>query len=534
MPGRPLSEHCRAFAVALLTVSLCASAFGQTTRISRTNPDIDSLNRLQATDGFSGSTTTPGSSLLYSPSQVDLTKVDQRALAGLIRSALDESTLLYRTLDGASIRNPQLVPLLRELLQLRATASRIDQDLTNRVDLRNVVVSFRQLDQDWRTLSHRLSQTPGLSREAVASIERLDRIDREVGKLFQVEPTLDRRELLRQLATLSNAFRNLIDELQIDPAGGAKLAQLVSDTRKVQQEIGRVEQIVLENYPYEQIVNEYSRFGRMWTVLLEQLRTYDNRYVERQVRYLVDANNSVKLILWMENKSDRVQLQQTAIALMRDVDEFYNRTPLKLLLNVKDLTAAMQTASDFYGTVQNFRDMIDRNQSDTQVLESYRYVEEYGYAFTRTFSAMNSQAARIVLRNIEDGIASLRIELNLAGTISQVDYRQLLPIAARLELLSDNLDWDVRRWLSADRQAFRDEAIQSSKVFMTRARRLHQLMQGQPSVTELQRETTALMDEWSKLYDFLGRCRTSDRPNLAQLAGDIRRTIAELSVPLQL
>lgn len=532
MPGRQFSEHGRAFAVSLLTVTVCASAFGQTTRISNSNPDLDSLSRLQATDGFSSRT--QGNSLLYSPSQADLSKIDQRQLATMMRDALNESTALYRILDAESVRNRQLIPLLRELLQLRAQASRIDQDLTNRVDLRDVMVSFRQLDQAWRTLSHQLSQSPGLSREAIASVERLDRIDREVGKLFQVEPTLDRRELLRQLATLSNAFRNLIDELLIAPTGGTKIAQLVTDSRKVQQQVQRVEQVVLENYPYEQIVIEYSRFTRMWTTLLDQLRTYDDRYVERQVRYLVDANNSVKLLLWIDNKSDRAMLQQMASTLMRDVDEFYNRTPLKLLLNVKNLTAAMQTANDFYGTVQNFKDMIDREQSDAQVLDSYRYVEEYGYMFTRTFSAMNSQAARIVLRNIEDGIASLRSELHLAGTVSQVDYRQLLPIAARLELLSDNLDWDVRRWLTSDRQTFRDEALLSSKNFMTRTRRLHQLMQGQPSVTELQRETAALMDEWTKLYNFLGRCNTVDRPNLASLAGEIRRSISELSVPLQL
>ena len=71
--------------------------------------------------------------------------------------------------------------------------------------------------------------------------------------------------------------------------------------------------------------------------MLGQLRNSDNRYVERQVRYLVDADNIVQQYLWLENKSDRNQLRQTAIALMRDVDEFYNRTPLKLLLNVSNV-----------------------------------------------------------------------------------------------------------------------------------------------------------------------------------------------------
>lgn len=529
-------EHCRAFALGMLTVFLCASAFGQpATRISRTDTDIDNLNRLLQDQGMQG--TDPrlgGSSLLNSPTQADLSKVDQRALASLMKEAVDESTRLYRLLDADYQRYPTLRPLLSDLLKLRAQAARLNEDLANRIPLQSILVSFRTLDSDWRLLSHRMAQTPGLSQETLRSVERLDRLDREVGKLFQVEPTLDRRSLLQELSALTNAFRSLIDELQLDPAGGNRVTQLITDSRKVQQQIGRVEQVVLSNGTYEQIVNEYRRFTRMWTVLLDQLRVLDNRYVERQVRYLVTSNNSVSQLLWLDHTSDRTQLQQTAMSLMRSVDEFYNRTPLKLLLNVSNLAQAMQTANDFYGTVQNFKDQLDQNQSDAQILESYKYVEEYGYTFTRTFERMNSQAARVVLREIEDGIASLRSELNLAGTVSGVDYRQLLPLAASLENLADQLDFDVRYWLNSDRQAFREEALQASKVFMTRTRRLHQMVQGQPTLQELQRETTALFEDWRKIYQYLGYCRTNDRANLAQLAAEIRQAIYDISAPLQL
>ena len=529
-------DHCRAVVVALLTVSIGSAALGQgNTRVTRSDGSIDNLNRLLNDPGMPGSSPSlRNQTFLNAPPQVDLTKIDQRVLSNLMKEAVDESTRLYRLLDTDYQRNPQLRHLVQQLLQLRAQAARLNQDLADRVPLQEVLVGFRTLDSDWRLLSHQLAQTPQLSTATRESIDRIDRIDREVGKMFSVDPTLDRSALFSQLATMNNAFRNLLDELQLDPGAGARNSQLIVDVRKVQQQIGRVEQLLLDNAQYELIVNEYSRFTRMWTVMLGQLRNSDNRYVERQVRYLVDADNIVQQYLWLENKSDRNQLRQTAIALMRDVDEFYNRTPLKLLLNVSNVNEAMRTANDFYGTVQNFTDLLDRNQNEAQIIDAYQYVEEYGYSFIRTFEAMNSQAARIVLREIEDHIASLRSELNLAGTVSQIDYRKLLPVAASLENLSDHLDFDVQYWLNSDRQAFRNEALQASRTFSARTRRLHLMVQGQPTLQELQRETNALYDDWRKVYQYLSYCRTNDRTNLAQLASEIRQAIYDLSAPLQL
>jgi hypothetical protein len=56
--------------------------------------------------------------------------------------------------------------------------------------LENIVADFRQIDADWRLLSHRLAQSTGLSNATLQSIDRIDRLDQQVGKLFQVEPSL--------------------------------------------------------------------------------------------------------------------------------------------------------------------------------------------------------------------------------------------------------------------------------------------------------------------------------------------------------
>jgi hypothetical protein len=302
----------------------------------------------------------------------------------------------------------------------------------------------------------------------------------------------------------------------------------------MQQQITRVQDMVLAQYPYDRIVREYNFFDRPWELTAEQLRTVTNPYVERAVNRVVLADNSIHELLWLETATNRTQLKQTADALIRSVDDFYSRTPLKLLLSFKNAQNTLQVADNFYGTVQNFKDNLDRNEPEETVIDSYKYIEEYGAVFVRTFSTMQSQQGLAVLRQIEDNMASLRSSLKIGGTVTQVDTRRLQPIASSLESLADELDWDLRNWLNSERPAYRNEALQASATFMKRTQRLSKMMNTAPTLSELQKEADSMYAEWQAIYGFLSRCNTADRAYLAQAARNIRNDLTELNSQLRL
>ncbi|MEJ7594065.1 MAG: hypothetical protein WKF77_21200 [Planctomycetaceae bacterium] len=532
----PQTELIRAFTAALITVTLASTAIAQpATRIGRTESDYQDLTRRLQPGEIGSLDVNPVPPLLgTSAKPIDLTKVDQRALAASMKEALDESGRLYASLEQDYRRYPQLRSLLNDLYSLRNLTSRINQDLTAGIPLETIVVDFRRIDAAWLVLSHRLRQSTGVSAATLASVERLDGIDRKVGQQFKVEPTLDYRQLYQQLSVLENALYNMSDELSRDPNGTAKTAQVVNDCRKMQQQITRVQDLVLAQYPYDRIVREYNFFDRPWELTAEQLRTVTNTYVERALNRVVLADNSIHELLWLETSTNRAQLTQTADALIRNVDDFYSRTPLKLLLNFKNAQNTLAVADNFYGTVQNFKDNLNRNESDEMIIDSYKYVEEYGAVFIRTFGTMQSQQGLVVLRQIEDSMASLRSSLKLGGTVTQVDTRRLQPIASSLESLADQLDWDVRNWLNIERPAFRNEALQASATFMKRTQRLSKMMDAAPTLPELQKETDSLYQEWQAIYTYLSRCNTADRAYLSQEARDIRNDLTELNSELRL
>ncbi len=532
----PQTELIRAFAAAILTVTLASTAIAQpATRIGRTESDYQDLTRRLQPGEIGSLDINPRTPTLGIGSKpIDLAKVDKPLLVSSMKEAYAESGRLYSALEQDYRRYPQLRSLLNDLYSLRELTARLSQDLTAGIPLETVVADFRRIDADWLVLSHRLRQSTGVSAATVASADRLDTIDRKVGQLFKVEPTLDYRQLYQQLSVLENALYNMSDELSRDPNGTAKTDQIVNDCRKMQQQITRVQDLVLAQYPYDRIVREYNFFDRPWELTAEQLRTVTNTYVERALNRVVQADNSIHELLWLETTTNRAQLKQTADALIRNVDDFYSRTPLKLLLSFKNASSTLEIASDFYGTVQNFKDNLNRNESDEMIIDSYKYVEEYGAVFLRTFGTMQSQQGLVVLRQIEDSMVSLRSSLKLGGTVSQVDTRRLQPIASSLESLADQLDWDVRNWLNTERPAYRNEALQASATFMKRTQRLSKMMNAAPTLTALQKEADSLYQEWQAIYSYLSRCNTADRAYLSQEARDIRNDLTELNSELRL
>ena len=530
------TELLRTLAAALCTVTLVSTAIAQTAPRTRlADSSFPDLSRRLPPGEIGSLDAIPQTPILGNTGRpIDVSKVNKTAVATLIKDALDESARLYASLRQDYDRYPQLRSLLTDLTLLRNLTTRLDQDLAAGISLETILVDFRRIDADWRVLSNRLAQSTGLSSTTKASVERLDGIDRKVGQQFQVAPTLDYRQLYQQLSVLENALYNMSDELSHDFNGTAKTTQIVNDCRKMQQQIVRVQDMVQAQYPYENIVREYNFFDRPWELTAEQLRTVTNTYVERALNRVVQADLTIHELLWLETSTNRVQLKQTADALIRSVDDFYNRTPLKLLLNFKNAQNTLQVADSFYGTVQNFKDNLDRNESDEMVVDSYKYVEEYGTAFIRTFSLMQSQQGLAVLRQIEDGMASLRGSLKLGGTVSQVDTQRLQPIASSLEGLANRLDWDVRNWLNTERPAYKNEALQASAAFMKRTQSLSRLMNTAPTLTELQRETDSLYKEWQAIYSYLNRCNTPDRSYLSQGARDIRNDLTELNAQLRL
>lgn len=522
----------RSTLAALVTVSMAASGVAQPpTRIGDNSSEFNTFDRV-IREGVSGRERHADP---FRPStEVDLSRVDRRVLRNLLSECVTEAERLYRALEQDYRRAPELRSFLASVSSMRVRASRASQEVQAGIDLQRLLPEFQQLGSDWRNVSHRMSQSRQLSRASLDSIDRIDRLERELEKVFKMEPQFDRRALFMEFTRLESAINILLQNLQDDRGAGDAVVQLIYDVRKLDQQAYLLQSRVYDQYSYTEMVNEYGRFKQIWRTLIPRLRQLNNRLVDRSVTNIALSDDRLHDLLWLEQQTSRENLKMIAESLSRDVDEFFNRVPLRLLLHFKNVASILQTSDDFYGTVQNLQDCIERNESDQEIRDCYRHVEEYGMAFVRAYEPLRSSSGRVVLREIEDGMLALRNELNIAGTVDSVDVRELITYAAKLDVLADHLQMDVTQWLNYERPNYRNDAMQTADRFVKQAQRLHRSLQSRPTATELKREVENLYVEFERIYQYLGRCRTEHRAHLKSLAYEIGDELNKIRTPLNL
>lgn len=103
-----------------------------------------------------------------------------------------------------------------------------------------------------------------------------------------------------------------------------------------------------------------------------------------------------------------LELLPTIDAILEDIEDLQKRTPLKLLMQFKD-KPLIQISDDFNESFRNLREIVEGNQPPEKVKEGFAATEESSKIFISNFRRFNSEGMINALREIEDGIATLKI-----------------------------------------------------------------------------------------------------------------------------
>ncbi|MCA9118252.1 MAG: hypothetical protein KDA79_24440, partial [Planctomycetaceae bacterium] len=468
---------------------------------------------------------TPAARVIDAPTEQMLSM--RRALDGVSRDADRLATLL----DAQRDRAPEVRVFLGDVLKLRARVSVLAQRARTLNDHRLLQEDLKALDREWRILAYRLTRIRGLSRETTDQIERLNQYAKAIGQVYEMDPQIDHGALLRQTATLTSDLQNLQQDMEVELESSPDRSELLLMARRAQQQADLVTGFVLDRQPYSTVVSEYQKFQRLWYPLSTRLRTNSSTYLERSVRRIRHADEEIHELLWIPRKMDSEQLVHLTNLLKSDVDEFFSRAPLKLLIGLPRANEALPTADQFYGVCEHFIDSVNRNESMDSLVDAYRYIDSAWITFHDVFRPLQSPAAQRVLAEIEHSVNSLRDSMQVTDT--SFDRRQLLERAAALENLAEHMDLDTRMWLSRDPVSFRNECLQESAAFQRTAADFHRVASDRnTTVAQLQLASDRLYENWRRLYRYVSRCNTDDRAHLARLASQITPTLVEIRTQL--
>ena len=304
-----------------------------------------------------------------------------------------EANNLTNTLNDEQRRNPSIRPYMSGVLKARARAAVLAQRSFRIADHQELMEDLKSLDRDWRVLSFRLLRIRNLSTAARGSITRINEQEKRLRDTFNVPPQLSRRELFEQTASLSSEFSRLLDDIEVELNRSAERTSLLLHGRKVQQQAHHVLNLVAERDSYDEIVSEYRRFQSLWYPFAARLRPLDNRYLERGVRRISHIDSKVHELLFLPQKLDRQRLMHLTGVLRKDVDSFFDRAPLKLLIDLPNSEQALPTADEFYGLCENFIDCVERGEDYDNLIGCFDYIEETWRSFDQLFRPLKSDSA---------------------------------------------------------------------------------------------------------------------------------------------
>ena len=451
---------------------------------------------------------------------------DIKVLRPLIRTFSDGMTQLTYALSEQVNAVPGLRQSYSEALRLSGTALSLHKYADKHTLDRPLQDQLRQLDADWRELAYRLENLRGVPDESLDLVKKMNSADQRIRQALGIQPQLDRRQLLLKSAGLVADLENLQEDMASE-LGNAQSAQVY------RRAVGRIRQVILnliavirdERSDAKVIVEEYQQFETLWTPLALKLREEEDRYIERGLRRVSATSSEIHQLLLLPKKVDSSRIIQAAADLKRDIDEFFERTPLILVMQLPKAKQAIATADQFYYACSQFTEVVNQRHEQSEILESFRQIELAERAFLDVYRDLDSDKAMGVLSRISQTVKALRSTLHLQH--DDFNHQGGEDLAASILNFTEQIEISVKRWIEQD-QPFAANCLKDAANLTDLAAQLHDdIASGKPDA-ELKLEMNDVYETWRRLYGYLVKCQTEDRATLGRISANLTPALVEL------
>ncbi len=424
--------------------------------------------------------------------------------------------------------------VLHDVIQFSARAQVLCESCRRAERVGVLSGDYEAFDRDWQSISYKLRRIPEITQSAaIQRVEVIDKLDHALSDILNIKPHFDQHELLRATAALTDKLQRLAEDIGVEMVDPEMRRSLTGMARRTQSEAQMVSDLVDSENDPAAVAGEFKEYLELWHPLARQIRQVDaNHALERTVFRISQSNREIAEFLRMPAQNDASSVGYMMEALKRDIDEYFTRAPLRLVMELPDARTALATAGEFYGICEQFVQDANNNASQADLAESFRNVSQAWRSFNHTFRPMNSEPARRVLNRIEEGMGSLADALQLYD--QQFDGRRISEVAYALSAAADNISRDTQIWLEHDRQDFADEALRATQSFVQHCQRFSDAVTGGATVEQLRPEIVNLYEHYKRVYGFISQCGGRERGRLAENAKRAKTALVDLRTQLEI
>lgn len=447
----------------------------------------------------------------------------------LVNNFSQEAIRLFDAISTDSRQNPSMRSLLNPTLEVQASATILGQLISQNSDWATVRQEFTTLDRNWRLLSHRLQSTISLSTTARNSVKAMDTIDTQLSKIFDVSPQVDNREFLRLTDTLKADLQSLLDDIAIELGQSQQARQLLVQGRLIEQQVRFMANAIEYQQSHEIAVAEFKKFHELWGPFAAQLWPLNNRYLERSLQRIEQADRELHEILWIDIPVDNTQLSRLTTVLTTDIETLFQTTTLRQLLDMQSRDTLLRSATELHAANKRLTESISQNRNLQQLQADFRIVDQKWRQLEASYSTCNQREILRLIKTTDQTMVSIQQALQVGNVF---DHDLAMQILASLENYGEHLQEAFSTKVLPKPQYNRQFSIQglhTSQQFTAFARNIHYDLAAGSKPEDVRARCDTLVRGWNYLNgEYIHKLNGREREDLNRLSSQITPLIVQL------
>lgn len=456
------------------------------------------------------------------PPEIRNARIELQHISGSMRN-------LVNVLQSESYSTPAYRQPLAEAMHIKAAVDALYQNSVRVRDIRRLTDAYIPVDQQWRSLAHRLSTARGVNRSVVAIIDETNTHTAEMGALLGLQPQLDRTELIRLSTTLTTEFEHLLEDISYDMRGKRNQVRLLQQGQQLLSQL-RQATAWIDRGDYDSLVQAWQQGQAGWRPYAAELRRSGSSRISRDVMKIEQAGRQITEALWLPIPVDKDYLSHLVASVEADVDHILTAVTMKDMMACPKPTLLLRAANELQASCGSFGASIQNSESIDDLVWDFRVFDVAWHEMASQFQTIVNPE---VQRHLRDGTETLSLLNQSLGSGPQISQAQINQMVSELgELCNRTTVFVNQQIMPAQEVDYRvKNKLQTHCVgLQTSVRSLHTRMISQQPEQLIEQDLATAIGHWNKLKPLMRQCRKSDLQKFRQLRGELEPLFVKLQV----
>lgn len=450
--------------------------------------------------------------------------------SGFYSTFAKESERLVRLLRTDARKVPGVSSQLGEIRKLQTRAQLMSDSFSTPQKEDFILGNISALDRDWRSASYQLNRLPGLAAACGQSIARLDALNKQCCGLFDMQPQLNRRELVRLADSLAAEIHHLEKDVEYELRARPRAKNLVARLRRAEARSKLLSDAISEGDSLDIIVPEYQQLLSEWNILGNTLEGFNDRHIDRTVEQIHEINRAIQENLWLPIGVDRTHIKHLALTSRKQIKALGDTFSLTMLTELPNSIEILKAAQVLNTETVHLCEEVDTNGSTDDLVTHWTELDTAWRAFEQHTSPIDSPRIRTLRQQVSGNVDAMRQALGIRLVF---DRREIICAVAELEGIAEQAQHHIGRWQRRPGASLDAGLIRASKKMIVDVHHLHEEAAGDASRDHLARDCQALTQNWANLRPMLMACRTADQRTLRRISDDATAKLIQLQTLLQ-